>query len=218
MKKLFFYAMMMVLAGFTMTSCETDEEIARRLTGVDWEGDLDTYYMNRWGDAFRDGEYRTVWRFEAHYYDRYGEATHGWGEECDYDYHDRYSRAYSSFRWEVRNGNIYIYYDDPTWNNVRIDWYDYTISYSHFHGTMYDWDNRAYHFNLYSNSSWRWDDYRYDSYYDGWGFLLRTRAADDKADEAADSTDTEIYVSENGKSYATGKFAKALNEMAAAKK
>ena len=43
MKKYFFYAMMMVLAEFTMTSCETDQEIARRLTGVDWEGDLRTY-------------------------------------------------------------------------------------------------------------------------------------------------------------------------------
>ena len=89
MKKYFFYAMMMVLAGFTMTSCETDQEIARRLTGVDWEGDLRTYYVNRWGEAFRDGDYRTVWRFEADYYDRYGEATHGRGEECDYDYRDR---------------------------------------------------------------------------------------------------------------------------------
>lgn len=207
MKKIFFYAMMMVLAGFTMTSCETDEEIARRLTGVDWEGNLDTYYMNRWGDAFRDGEYRTVWRFEAEYYDRYGEATRGWGEECDYDYYDRRNTAYSSFRWEVRNGNIYIYYDDPTWNDVRIDWYDYSISYSHFHGTMYDWDNRAYSFNLYSNSSWRWDDYRYDYYW-------RTRSADSSTD--ADST--EVYISENGKSFATGKFAKALNEMAASKK
>ena len=121
-----------------MTSCETDQEIARRLTGVDWEGDLRTYYVNRWGEAFRDGDYRTVWRFEADYYDRYGEATHGRGEECDYDYRDRRNRAYSSFRWEVRNGNIYIYYDDRTWNDVRIDWRDYSISYSHFHGTMYD--------------------------------------------------------------------------------
>ena len=58
MKKFFYYAMMLMLAGFTMTSCETDEEIARRLTGVDWEGDMDTYYCNRWGEEFRDGEYR----------------------------------------------------------------------------------------------------------------------------------------------------------------
>ncbi len=212
MKKYFFYAMMMVLAGFTMTSCETDQEIARRLTGVDWEGDLRTYYVNRWGEAFRDGDYRTVWRFEADYYDRYGEATHGRGEECDYDYRDRRNRAYSSFRWEIRNGNIYIYYDDRTWNDVRIDWRDYSISYSHFHGTMYDWDNRDYVFDLYSNSSWRWDDYRYDSYYDDWAWRWRTRSAEG---EANDSTD--IYIGEEGKSFATGTFAKALNEMAAKK-
>lgn len=195
MKKLFFYAMMMVLAGFTMTSCETDVEIAHRLCGVDWEGDLDTYYLNRWGESFRDGEYRTVWRFEADYYDQYGEATHGWGEECDYDYRDRRNTAYSSFRWEVRNGNIYIYYDDPTWNNVRIDWRDYSISSSHFHGTMYDWENREYVFDLDNVGSWNWNRYR-------------TRAL--TRGEDSDST----YVSDNGASVATGRFAEALKKMA----
>lgn len=197
MKKFFYYAMMLILAGFTMTSCETDEEIARRLTGVDWEGDMDTYYCNRWGEEFRDGEYRTVWRFEADYYDSYGNATRGYGFETDYDYNHRGEYAYSSFRWEVRGGNIYIDYDDRTWNPVRIDWCDYRLSYSHFSGTMYDWDDRSYDFNLYSNSSWRWDDYR--------DYRYRTRSV------KADGTETPIYIGEDGKSIATGKFAKALN-------
>lgn len=191
---------------FTLTSCDTDQKIANYLITGNWKGNLDTYYTNRWGDAFLDGEYYTVWRFEPGGYDDWGYVTSGYGTEADYNVYDDREFAYSSFRWEVRNGNIYIYYDDPTWNDVRIDWYEYTISYSHFHGTMYDWDNRAYDFNLYSNSSWRWDDYRY-------GYRWRTRSADS---DTADSTD--VYVSENGKSFASGTFAKALNEMAANKK
>lgn len=200
MKKIFYYAMMLMLAGFTMTSCETDEEIARKLTGVDWEGNLNTYYRNRFGDEFLDGEYRTVWRFEGDHYDSYGNAIRGYGYEADYDLYDRRNIAYSPFTWEVRNGNIYIYYDDRTWNDVRIDYYDYTITYSRFSGTMYDWEDRIYDFDLYANSSWHWDDYR-DRY--------RTRAADDDA-----NTD-DTYISDNGKSFATGKFAKALNNMKA---
>jgi hypothetical protein len=202
MKKFIYYTMMLMLAGFTMTSCETDEEIARRLTDVDWEGNLDTYYTNRWGESFRDGEYRTVWRFVADYYDRYGNATHGYGYEADYDYYSRVHCAYSPFHWEVRNGNIYIYYDDPTWNSVRIDWSDYSLTYNHFHGTMYDWENRVYDFNLYSITSWRWDDWN-DYYY-----RYRTRSAD--AASGADCED--VYVGENG-SFATGKFAEALKRI-----
>ena len=214
MKKYYFYLMMMLFAGFTMTSCETDEEIARKLTGVDWEGNLDTYYMNRWGESFRDGEYRTVWRFEGNYYDSHGNATRGWGEECDYDYHDRRNTAYSTFTWRVSGGDIIINYDDPTWNPVRIDYYDYSLTYSHFHGTMYDWENRAYDFNLYANASLSWDDYHYIDYdYWDWGYYYsRTRGVDGTPDS------TDVYVSENGKSFATGKFAKALKEMAAEKK
>lgn len=199
MKKMFYYAMMLMLAGFAMTSCDTDEEITCRLTGVNWEGDMDTYYSNRWGESLLDGEYRTVWRFEADCHDSYGCATRGHGYEVDYDLHDRRNRAYSSFYWEVRNGDIYIEYDDPTWNPVRIDWNNYTLTYSHFHGTMYDWDNRIYDFRLYANSSWRWDDYH--------DYRYHTRAAED-------GSGLPVYVSENGKSFVTGKFAEALMKKA----
>lgn len=196
MKKFFYYAMMLMLAGFTMTSCETDEQIARKLTDVDWEGNLNTYYSNRWGEEFLDGEYRTVWRFEADYYDSYGTATRGRGYEADYDIYNSYNRAYSPFRWRVSGGDIIIEYDDPTWNPVRLDYYNYTLTYSRFAGTMYDWENRAYDFDLYANSSWRWDDYRYRYYTRG-----DTAPADD------------VYISPNGSSFASGTFARALNKM-----
>ena len=131
-----------------LTSCDTDQKIANYLITGNWKGNLDTYYTNRWGDAFLDGEYYTVWRFEPGGYDDWGYVTSGYGTEADYNVYDDREFAYSSFRWEVRNGNIYIYYDDPTWNNVRIDWRDYSISSSRFRGTMYDWEERIYNFDL----------------------------------------------------------------------
>ena len=139
---------------FTLTSCDTDQKIANYLITGNWKGNLDTYYTNRWGDAFLDGEYYTVWRFEPGGYDDWGYVTSGYGTEADYNVYDDREFAYSSFRWEVRNGNIYIYYDDPTWNNVRIDWRDYSISSSRFRGTMYDWEERIYNFDLANVGYW----------------------------------------------------------------
>ena len=143
---------------------------------------------------YGDGEYYTVWRFEPGGYDDWGYVTSGYGTEADYNVYDDREFAYSSFRWEVRNGNIYIYYDDPKWNNVRIDWRDYSISSSRFRGTMYDWEERIYNFDLANVGYWDWNRYR-------------TRAA--TRGEVDDST----YVGENGSSVATGRFAKALKEM-----
>ena len=194
MKKLIFSALAMMTTLFTLTSCETDHQIANYLINGNWKGNLATYYTNRWGDEFLDGEYYTVWRFDPGAYDTYGYVTSGYGYEADYSVYNDREFAYSSFRWEVRNGNIYIYYDDPTWNNVRIDWRDYSISSSHFRGTMYDWEDRSYDFNL-TNVSWNWDRYRYRA---------RTRGEVD---------DDSTYVSDNGSSVATGRFAKALKEM-----
>ena len=196
MKKLYFY-LLMTLSVFALTSCDTDERIANYLINGNWKGNLKTYYVNRWGDAFKDGEYYTVWRFDGGAYDRYGYVTSGYGYEADYNVYNDREFAYSSFRWEVTNGNIYIYYDDPTWNNVRIDWRDYRIGSDYFEGTMFDWDNRAYDFSLRNVGSWNWDRYR------------RTRA-NTRGEADSDS----LYVSDNGASVATGRFAEALKKMA----
>ncbi len=199
MKK--FYLYLLMLPALLLTSCETDEMIADKLTGVNWEGRLDTYYQNGWGEAFLDGEYHTVWRFEADYYDSYGTATHGTGYEVDYSLYNSRDYAYSPFYWEVRGGNIYITYRNPDWNNIRIDWRDYTISYSHFRGTMYDWENRIYNFDMVNNGNWNWDPY--------WS---RTRAANLPADPSVP-----FCVGDDGKSCASGKFAEELLKRKAGK-
>ena len=105
MKKFIFSAFALMTTLFTLTSCDTDQKIANYLITGNWKGNLDTYYTNRWGDAFLDGEYYTVWRFEPGGYDDWGYVTSGYGTEADYNVYDDREFAYSSFRWEVRNGN-----------------------------------------------------------------------------------------------------------------
>ena len=197
MKKIFY--LLMMIPAFVLTSCDTDEMVADRLTGANWEGWLGTYYQNIWGDEFQDGKFHTVWRFDAAYYD----ATYGTGYEVDYSLTDRRDYAYSAFNWEVRNGNIYIDYRNRDWNNVRIDWEDYDISHNHFRGVMYDWEDRVYRFDLKNNTGWNWDDFDIH-------FGFRTRGAE--------SDSIPVYVSDDGRSYASGKFAKAiLNKKKASK-
>ena len=156
----------MTLSVFALTSCDTDERIANYLINGNWKGNLQTYYVNRWGDAFKDGEYYTVWRFDGGGYDRYGYVTSGYGYEADYNVYNDREFAYSSFRWEVTNG------------------------------TMFDWDNRTYDFSLRNIGSWNWGRYR-------------TRA-NTRGEADSDS----LYVSDNGASVATGRFAKALKKIA----
>lgn len=199
MKKIYFYLMMLPM--LTLTSCDTDEMIAEKLTGANWEGRLETYYQNGWGEAFQDGEYRTVWRFDAAYYDNYGAATYGTGYEVDYSTSNRNDYAYSPFDWVVRNGDIYITYRNTDWNNVRIDYRDYSISHNHFRGTMYDWENRIYHFDMENNASWDWGYYR-NRYY--------TRGAKDES--------VPVCVGDDGESFASGKFAEELLKRKANKK
>ena len=197
MKKLYFY-ILMLMPVFALTSCDTDTMIADKLTGANWEGWLETYYQNNWGEEYKDGEYHTVWRFDAAYYDEYGAATYGTGYEVDYSIRNQNDYAYSPFDWVVRNGDIYITYRNPDWNNVRIDYRNYSISHNHFRGTMYDWENRSYDFDMENNSSWDWDYYRH--YY--------TRSADN----TANTEGVAISIGDDGQSFASGKFAEVLNK------
>ena len=85
---------------------------------------------------------------------------------------------------------------------MRIDYRDYTISHSHFRGTMYDWENRIYDFDMEDNPSWDWDYYRRYYY---------TRAADASAEGMP------VSIGDDGQSVATGKFAEVLNKRKASR-
>ena len=174
MKKLLYYAFAMMTTLFTMTSCDTDQQIANYLINGNWKGSLDTYYTNRWGDEFLDGEFYTVWRFDGGVYDSYGYVTSGIGYEVDYNIYDEREYAYSSFRWEVNNGNIYIHFREDDTSVVIAD---YHLSDSRFSGYIADGDNDVY-FNLVHTSSPNWDNYRhwgYDDWCDDYYYSRQTR-------------------------------------------
>lgn len=106
MKKIYtlfsFIIMMTCLA--TLTGCSEDVMIAQDLRGV-WRGELSQdYYDHRWGYVT---EYTEV---EYEFYDNAFSMRKGSGVEYSYDRRGRGSAC--GFDYEVRNGNIYLYFDD----------------------------------------------------------------------------------------------------------
>ena len=106
MKKFIFSAFALMTTLFTLTSCDTDQKIANYLITGNWKGNLDTYYTNRWGDAFLDGEYYTVWRFEPGGYDDWGYVTSGYGTEADYNVYCATETSISIMM--IPNGIMYV--------------------------------------------------------------------------------------------------------------
>lgn len=88
----------------TLTGCSEDVLIAQDLRGV-WRGELSQdYYDHRWGHVT---EYTEV---EYEFYDDAFSMRKGSGVEYSYDRRGRGSAC--GFDYEVRNGNIYLYFDD----------------------------------------------------------------------------------------------------------
>ncbi len=118
MKKIFTYTMMMLMAALTMTSCQLDEDatLAYDIEGV-WQGSIDgNYYYNR----YHSNAYDTEICFERR------TAYSGTGYEVDYNLDTRrYTRNY--FDWEIRNGSIYLDYDDNTTIVIRRDYEVYSV-------------------------------------------------------------------------------------------
>ena len=105
--------MMVLLSALTLTSCDEDTETAYDLDGI-WQGTINgNYYQDRYG-------YTERWDTEIRFYQDGDFSRGGSGEERDWDYR---GKCYSSrFDWKVRNGRIYLYYDDGY--NIVIDRYD----------------------------------------------------------------------------------------------
>ena len=206
MKKIYTYMMMVLMlsmATVTFTSCETEDQYeADVLMAGDWQGYLGTYYYDRWG--LSGSTYETV----IHFSGGYG-STSGRGYEVDYDTRSPFNDyAYCEFSWSVVNGVITLIYDDSMWTPVYIS--DYSLSRSHFSGYMDDGSNRDIRFKLENVRFGYWDTYRYDSYYyDDYYYSRTTRATE--SDSTTVSSDS-IPVVNNGKSIASGAFAKAMQK------
>jgi len=138
-----------VMMAYGMMSCDKDSVKAFVLDGT-WTGYIETYYQDRWGMTGKT--FRTAMYFSQE--SLYG----GYGYEVDYDtrtpYRDYY---YSDFRWEVKDGVIYIRYAD-SWTPVRI--YDYSLKLYMFSGHIDDGTSRDIYFELEPNSKFDWGPYQ----------------------------------------------------------
>ena len=123
--------MMVLLSALTLTSCDEDTETAYDLDGI-WQGTINgNYYQDRYG-------YTESWDTEIRFYQNGDFSRGGSGEERDWDYR---GKCYSSrFDWKVRNGRIYLYYDDGY--NIVIDRYDlyWRSNTQRFRGYFEDFD------------------------------------------------------------------------------
>ncbi len=105
--------MMIIFTAITLTSCDEDTEMAYDLDGI-WQGTIyGNYYNDRYG-------YSEDWDTEIKFVQNGDFSRGGWGEERDWDYR---GRCYTNqFNWSVRNGRIYLDYNDGY--RIIIDRYD----------------------------------------------------------------------------------------------
>ena len=139
--------MMVLLSALTLTSCDEDTETAYDLDGI-WQGTINgNYYQDRYG-------YTESWDTEIRFYQNGDFSRGGSGEERDWDYR---GKCYSSrFDWKVRNGRIYLYYDDGY--NIVIDRYDlyWRSNTQRFRGYFEDFDtgDQLASFDLWKVADW----------------------------------------------------------------
>ena len=160
MKK-FLTFLFLAVTAMTFVSCD-DDKIAATLDGV-WEGQVS---LGRWNSyQYVDIEfYKNPYRY-----------AQGDGIEYDYTGYDRHGNCYyyvSRFVYEVRNGRIYMDYDDGT----RVVISSYSLSGTRFSGTFNDYYSGSYlaDFDLY-----RVDGYYYNTHTGNW--RARVRSSDGEA-------------------------------------
>lgn len=162
-----------VMAIISMASCDRDQDLAINMAG-EWRGDFGVYYteVDRYGREYTYRATDTFLRFVPdHTY-----ATYGTGTEVDYyDETCRYECGYYQFRWEVRNGSIYMEYRDAPDMNVRID--RYRMDASRFSGRVGNTD-----FCLYKIADYYdWSPYcNGHGYYNRYGYTRATGEDDDR--------------------------------------
>ena len=167
MKKIFTLALMAMTVMVTLSSCQRDEEIAEDLAGI-WEGEVaQTYFVNRYSTAV---DYQSV---DIEFYKNPYRYAKGDGIEYDYSGYDRHGNCYyyvCRFVYEVRNGYIYMDYEDDT--HVVIS--RYSLSGTRFSGTFNDYYSGEY---LADFDLFRVDGYYYNTHPGNW----RVRSGDVEA-------------------------------------
>lgn len=152
---------LVAMLSFTFVSCEMDDDdIAYNLEGI-WEGEIRGHYYDRYGH----GTTYNYARIEF-YQDPYRYAS-GEGREIDFSDHSYYTEVVH-FHYTVKNGTIYISYDDREGTEVAIS--RYHLYSDEFTGEFCDFFSGEHMANFYFRrvNSWRtnWNSY-YDRY-DWW--------------------------------------------------
>lgn len=143
------------VTAMTFVSCD-DDKIARSLDGI-WEGNVAQAYFN----------YHVSSNYQYVNFQFYADPTQyarGTGVERDYSgstsgyytYTDEYE-----FTFEVKNGRIYLYYEDGADVVIR----NYELHDDHFSGEFLDTQgNFLATFDLYRVTNWRHSRYDYYRY------------------------------------------------------
>ena len=189
MKK--FYTHLSIVAAILLTmtamsSCDTDREEAYMLSG-EWTGNFGMFYQD-----YHTGQVYWADYTDIRFLPAYDYATHGTGEEIDFFSWPcpvRYQSFF--FRWEIRNGVIYLDYAYAHDLDVAI--YDYRLSDSYFAGRFGDdidsWFRLSklsgfYGWNSYDPYSYYgygyYDDYYYAKQRDGFSEQERPQLPDPK--------------------------------------
>lgn len=141
--------LLVMFTALSFQSCE-DDDIAQQLDGI-WEGQVaQTYFDYRWGEQ-TDYQYVDI----EFYTDPYKYAK-GTGIEYDY-YGNSYRYSECPFYFEVRNGIIYLDYNDGASVAIR----NYRLSHNHFTGEFIDYWSGEYlaSFDFQKVSNWRYNRY-----------------------------------------------------------
>ena len=169
-------ALLIALTAMVCMSCDEDTEIAYRLEG-EWDGDMGMYYVYESADRY--GPYSM--EYDAQYTNiRFVRTTltSGYGDQVDFYNRGPYEWRSFSFRWSVRNGNIYMDYDYADELDCVI--YDYYIDRNHLGGMI---GNTRIVLDKLRDFTWDGyidynDGYDYNYYYD----YAKTRSAGAAAD------------------------------------
>lgn len=181
MKKLFVTISAAIFAMASFTSCDTDEIRGMELSG-EWQGDFDMYYEIPCHEHGVDTYYADKTYLQFLPSNNSPACGTGYQEDYYYDVRSPYDVVYHYFTWEIRYGNIYLYYrDEGEWDTIL---HNYSLNNSHFTGYFGDTNN---YFDLIKLSSYNWyRGYESDGYYyhDRDGYYLAPKRGGERAESA----------------------------------
>ena len=141
-----------------------------------WEGNM--YVTSYWNNRYYDASY-TLINFDRDP----GTYSSGTGYWIDYYSDAPWDYIANHIRWNVKGGNIRVYFVEDDYN-VTI--YDYRLTNNYFDGYIYTYDDKEVEFHLTKTSSPDWNQYHY-----GWDYWRGNNAKQSGYEGAhTSSTDT----------------------------